>query len=168
MKRFSLCFFLILLFSCSTKKTAVNQTATAATILSECPKAGSCTVKIEQHKSMVVIQNENGIHYALEENPETNVVIYTYSKTIKGNVQDAGYREEIVFEVGSLSNLKLSDAGLQRSKMLFGRFCYCKDQTGYYKVTSGKLTGDQHHNLTLDFTMTQVPQLIRQIRLSLK
>ncbi|HMI06592.1 MAG TPA: hypothetical protein VK528_03525 [Flavobacterium sp.] len=158
--------FAFLLLSCGAKKPSGP---TIAALLSECPKNGTCTVKILSHKSMVVTQDDYGMHYKLEENPEKNVVLYTYSRTIKGDVQDASYREEVVFEVNNdLKNGILSDPDLQSSKMLFGRFCFCKGQTGYYNVTNGKMALDLDKNLSLDFTVSEIPQVIKQLRISIK
>jgi hypothetical protein len=157
--------FVILLLSCSAKKSA----PTVAALLSECPKNGTCTVKILNHKSMVVTQDDYGMHYKLEENPQKNVVLYGYSRTVKGDVQDASYREEVVFEVNNdLTNCNLSDADLQASKMLFGRFCFCKGQTGYYKVTNGEMALDSDKNLSLAFIVSEVPQIIKQFRIAIK
>lgn len=158
--------FVFLLFSCGTKKSSGP---TVAALLSECPKNGTCTIKILGHKSMVVTQDDYGMHYKLEENPQKNVFLYTYSRTVKGDVQDASYREEVVFEVSNdLTNCNLSDADLQASKMLFGRFCFCKGQTGYYKVTNGKMALDSDTDLSLDFTVSEVPQVIKRLRIAIK
>lgn len=168
MKKILTSLVVVLLFSCGAKKNTANPETVA--LLSECKKNANCTVKLLQHKSMVVKQDEFGSqYYTLEENPEKNVIVYTYSITGKGDVQDASYREEIVFEIGhALANLKLVDSDIQSSKMLFGRFCYCKGQTGYYKVTHGKMDIDQDSKLSLDFTVTEVPQIIKRIQLSIK
>lgn len=168
MKKALIPLIVILLLSCSAKKNGINPTAVA--LLSECQKNANCTVKLLQHKSMAVKQDEFGSqYYTLEDNPEKNVIVYTYSLTGKGDVQDASYREEIVFEIGNArTNLKFVDSDIQSSKMLFGRFCYCKGQTGYYKVTHGKMDLDQDNKLSLDFTVTEVPQIIKHIQLSIK
>jgi hypothetical protein len=55
--------------------------------------------------------------------------------------------------------------------MLFGRFCFCKGQTGYYKVEQGTLNLIYKKNVvdfTLDFTVTKVPQIIKSIKATVK
>ena len=122
-----------------------------------------------KNKSMVLASEDNKNSYTLIDNPEKNVIVFTYSKTVKGNLQDAGYREEVVFETTQkLSELNLNDTDIQKSKMLFGRFCYCKGQTGYYSVRNGKMTVDSNNNLFLNFKVLEVPQIITEINLSLK
>ena len=166
MRRLPLFLIAFFMFSCGAKKSVAH--LTMADLLSECPKAGSCTVELLQNKSMVVTQNENRINYTLTDNPEKNVIVFKYNKTVKGNLQDASYREEIIFETNqAITNGNLSDSGLQSTQMLFGRFCYCKGQTGYYKVNKGKMTIGSR-GLELDFSISEVPQIINYIQLSLK
>lgn len=117
----------------------------------------------------MVVKNAESTTYTLEDNPAKNVVIYKYAKIVKGDLQDAGYREEIVFELDrNVSAINLSGDQIQNTKMLFGRFCFCKGQTGYYPVRQGQLSIDAGHNATLHFTVSEVPQVTKQIRFSLK
>jgi hypothetical protein len=54
--------------------------------------------------------------------------------------------------------------------MHFGRFCFCRGQTGYYKVEEGKLNLKKTNDtiaLNLDFTITKVPQIIKTITTSI-
>ncbi len=160
---------IIVLTSCSCKKTT-SQKLTAMQ-QSECPKDGTCTVEIIDNKKLNVKQDEFGsIYYELEDNFDTKIVKYKYSRTVKGNIQDAGYREEIVFEIeNALTDLTLVDTDIQNTKMLFGRFCYCKGQTGNYKVSIGKLNFNaQEKTIDLDFKVTEVPQIITKIKILLK
>ena len=167
MKRTIGLLFISALFSCATKKPAAP--ISTATLQSECPKAGTCNVQFLKNKSMVLASEDNRNSYTLIDDPEKNVIVFTYSKTVKGNLQDAGYREEVIFETSqTLSELNLNDADLQKAKMLFGRFCYCKGQTGYYKVRNGKMTVDFNNNLFSNFKVSEVPQIITEIHLSLK
>lgn len=167
MKRTIGLLFISALLSCGVTKSAAP--ISTAILQSDCPKAGTCNVQFLKNKSMVLAFEDNHNSYTLIDNPEMNVIIFTYSKTVKGNLQDAGYREEVIFETSqTLSELNGNDADLQKVKMLFGRFCYCKGQTGYYKVSSGKMTVDPNNNLSLHFTVSEVPQIINEINLSLK
>lgn len=161
--------FLILatLLSCGAKKAAFVPTETQ--LLSDCPKQSECEITLLHDKKMAVRQDENGAHYyTLEDAPGKNVMIYKFNRIVKGNIQDGGYREEIVFEINSEFSDNLTDSELQNTKMLFGRFCFCKGQTGYYPVRKGSLLVSPDHEATLDFSVPEVPQVIRQIRFSLK
>ena len=50
--------------------------------------------------------------------------------------------------------------------MLFGRYCFCRGQTGLYRVKKGNLQivslNDNIH-FNLDFTIDEVPQIIKNI-----
>jgi hypothetical protein len=159
----------LLLLSCGTKKTDANK----ALLTSTCPKDGTCTLQLLKNKSMLVKNDEFGRpYYTLEDNAYKNTFLYTYSRTVKGNIQDAGYREEIVFELDKDgSTPPLANEAMQRTKMLFGRFCFCKGQTGYYKVTKGALavaSNADGENVALDFEISEVPQIIKNITMTVK
>lgn len=167
MKKIVALLLAFLVLSCATKKPMAN--FSKATLLSDCPTAGTCTVELFQNKSMVINFDNNRNTYSLVDNFEKNVVVFTYNKTVKGNLQDAGYREEVIFETEkTLSDGHFQDAEIQNTQMLFGRFCYCKGQTGYYKVSNGKMQVDAPGNIILDFSISEVPQIINHIKLSLK
>jgi hypothetical protein len=157
-----------LLLSCASKKTNPE----IAMLNGECPKSAECKIELLKNKSMVVKSDAfGGTFYELEDNTMKSVVKYTYSKIVKGNVQDAGYREEIVFEINNGSyNLTQSGEALQNTKMLFGRFCFCRGQTGYYKVHNGNLsiTGSKEKSVFLNFQVDAVPQITNAISFFLK
>lgn len=157
------CFFLA---SCQPQKN-FDPTSIALTI--DCAKQSTCDIQILSGKSMRTTTDNAQTTYDLEDSPSKNVVVYKYARVVKGNIQDAGYREEIVFEVDkNVREINLTDQELQNTKMLFGRFCFCKGQTGYYPVKAGTLSIDASHNGQLDFTIPEVPQVTKQIRFSLK
>ncbi len=167
-------FFLafILIVSCGTKKP--NDVAVLTAFLkSECPKNGDCTIQVFENKSMIVKSDEFGsLYYDLEDNMVKKVLKYTYNRKVKGDIQDANYREEIVFELeNSKENLLLSDDSLQEVQLLFGRFCYCKGQTGYYKIKKGALKvskASKGNEVNLNFEIKEVPQIINHISFSIQ
>ncbi len=167
MKKIVIVLLVFILFSCAIKKPATTFSITE--LLSDCPTAGTCTVELFQNKSMVINFDNNRNTYSLADNFEKNVVVFTYNKTVKGNLQDTGYREEVIFETEkTVAELNFQDIQLQSTQMLFGRFCYCKGQTGYYKVRDGKLKLDKNGIVVLDFSISEVPQIIKHIKLLLK
>ena len=167
MKRISavLVFFIL---ACSPTKTAWQPSSVSLT--ADCSKQANCTIELFANKSMLIepTTNPDGIRYKLVEQSGTNVIVYKYDKIVKGNLQDAGYREEVVFEYDGKKDFVLNDGELQETKMLFGRFCYCKGQTGYYRVKQGRLSIDKNANTKLQFTITEVPQVIKEIQFVLK
>lgn len=169
-KLFCSCLCLVLFSYCAVKKE--SHVYTRAELRSACPKNANCTLELFPNKSMVVKRDEWGnLSYSLEDRLGKNVFLYSYSRIVKGNIQDAGYREEIVFELYAHKDLKpLTDEALQNTQMLFGRFCFCKGQTGFYKVAKGSLTASNARdiNIRLDFRVTEVPQITTAIAFDLK
>ena len=160
----------LILFSCAGRKNL--HPYTHAALRNGCPKNASCNLQLFANKAMMVKKDEWGNNsYSLEDRLGKNVLLYTYTRIVKGNVQDGGYREEIVFEIDADKEVKpLTDAALQNTQMLFGRFCFCKGQTGFYKVTKGNLTTSDKPDsfVRLDFSVTEVPQVITHIAFDLK
>ena len=153
------------LFSCKSKKQTVAESI--ITVTSECPKDGDCSVKLNQHKAIELKTDEFGrLYYTLVDDDAKSVYQYTYKRKVKGNLQDAQYREEVIFEVDNQNNISLANEALAQQKMLFGRFCYCKGQTGYYAIKTGQLSVAQNKNKTsvdLNFTIAEVPQITQHI-----
>lgn len=172
MKKLSLIAVLVLFASCSSKKNTVLPVANVTSI---CPKDGDCKVEVFDRKSMLVKTTEtSSLYYELEENPAKKVVKYTYNRKVKGDLQDASYREEIIFEINSnAGESNFVDVSLQDAQLLFGRFCYCKGQTGYYKIESGSLRISKNKEMettqiNLTLKTAKVPQIIETIAISLK
>lgn len=168
MKRIALLFVVLSMLSCKCKKVAAEQTTTTTNLTSECPKDGTCTIQVIKNKSIIVKKDEFGsLYYTLEESTSKKVIQYNYKRTVKGDIQDANYREEIIFELDSeADNINLTDAALENTQLLFGRFCFCRGQTGYYKINQGKLTVTKN-SIDLNFKTDQVPQIIQHVAFSM-
>jgi hypothetical protein len=171
MKTISCLAALFCLLACSTQKQVAQPEI--AQLTSDCPKDGVCNVELLDHKSILIKKDDFGrLIYSLEENATKKVVKFTFTKKAKGNIQDGSYSEEVIFEMNSIAeNTTLSDASLENTQLLFGRFCYCKGQTGYYKISKGTLTISSESNLktvALDFKTTEVPQIINHIAFTIK
>jgi|SRR6218665_132656 len=153
---------------CASKQDPNGKNIVALRLESECPSDGNCTIEVFKETKLVVKQDEFGQNYYEKEHDSGKKVIkYSYSRKVKGGIQDAGYREEVVFELGHFENQKYVDSNIQQTKMLFGRFCFCKGQTGNYKVTNGALS-IQDQTATLNFTISEVPQIIKNISFAIK
>ena len=152
---------------CTSQKTTIANNSIIAT--KSCPEEGKCIIEIFRNKRMEFKTDDLGsIYYQTIDSPEYSVIIYQYNLNVDKNLQDGNYREEIIFEIKkSDKKIALNGTALQQTKMLFGRFCFCKGQTGYYKVEQGTLTLNQKNNIVdfnLDFTITKVPQIIKSIQ----
>ncbi|HEU4496300.1 MAG TPA: hypothetical protein VFR70_04545 [Flavobacterium sp.] len=143
MKKIVLFPIVLLAIACSNTKSASTPKETAnMKTANTCPENANCSFEIIQGQSLNIKTDGIGkIYYELEDNPNTAVYLYKYEeKTADKTLQDAGYREEIVFEIDkNLSTFSISGKELRSVKMLFGVFCYCKGKAGYYTVNNGSI-----------------------------
>lgn len=172
MKNYCLFILFFVLSSCGSKK---NQSAVGATLTSECPKDGDCKVEIFDGKAIAVKVSDLGsLYYEMEDNSSKRTIKYTYNRKVKGDLQDATYREEVIFELPiNSSEFVVQDQALLDAQLLFGRFCYCKGQTGYYKIEHGSLRAVKDEmtkttSVNIDFTTKKVPQIISKIAFTIK
>lgn len=168
MKRIGILLTLLLL-SCTTQKQIdINDVP----VQKECPHDGLCTLSVFNNKELILLKDDlGGLYYDVKENKGTTVIHYQYNKTIQANLQDGHYREDVLFEIKtSGQSLNLHDAELQQTKLIFGRHCFCKGQTGYFQINKGSLQLHQQTSFTFDlkFETDKVPQLIRRISLPQK
>ena len=132
-----------------------------------CPPDGDCTVTILEHKSIVLSSNEdNSINYTLKDDSDHTVIRYEFNKNRNQAATDGSYKETIVFEINNTISQTLENVDLQKTKMLFGRYCFCRGQIGLFIVTIGKLEWYKKNNklqFHLDFKINEVPQIITTI-----
>lgn len=167
-KQFLLPFALIFICCCAQKPANLSK-AKLATI-ADCPSDGVCTVELLRNKALEIKVDDLGSnYYQLSESTTTHVVRYKYKRDHDETLQDSGYTEEIIFEISAEKPaMILSGADLHDSKILFGRLCFCRGATGYYKPHDGKLQVSQNKNgfaIDLDLTITEVPQIIKNVQL---
>ena len=157
--------FFVTLLSCGSKKQIHTNSETQ---LVSCPENGICTFEVLQKKRLEIKNDAFGkTYYSLEDDATKNTIRYLYNLKNDKNIQDSSYREEVVFEVNALeTELNLLDTKLQDSKMLFGRFCFCRGATGYYKVKEGNLKlkkNNENYLIDFDFKINEVPQIVSKI-----
>lgn len=165
MKKIIVLFLFGLLFSCNAQK---NVSKAEPTRSSECPQDGTCQIEILKNKQLILHYDDlGGMYYDIKDHDGTTVIHFQYNKTTEANLQDGHYREDIIFEVkNSDKSLNLTDSELQQTKLIFGRHCFCKGQTGYFKIEKGKLnltSKKDEMRFDLSFNNEKVPQLIRYI-----
>src|SRR5690606_11725163 len=97
MKKLLLIPSILVLFSCSSQKGGELSKATSTL---DCPDEGTCTARIEKNKSLDIKTDEfGGIYYNLIDDPTKHVIVYDFSKGFDEQLQDSGYREEILVEI---------------------------------------------------------------------
>ncbi|MDR6966770.1 hypothetical protein J2X31_000768 [Flavobacterium arsenatis] len=158
-----------LIFSCNCKKKATEENKNMkAQLLNSCPENFECTLEVFPNKTMNVKTGDvSGTYFELEDFNGTTVYHYTYNQKTNKLYQDAGYREEIIFELASdVSDLKLSDEELQKAKMIFGVWCYCKGKAGNYKVAKGNFS-KKGNEISIDFPAVVDDQKVKELRIKL-
>jgi hypothetical protein len=154
----------IVLSSCCTKKNKSN--LSPSQIATSCPNNGDCSLEIIENKSVLTNMDTGKLNYALVDSFDKTVVRYQYKKDMDQSNVDGGYREEIVFEIEADSNvIKLENNNLKQTKMLYGRYCFCRGQTGLYEVVNGSLNLKNKDELGFDlsFKIDEVPQIVTHI-----
>ncbi len=136
----------------------------SVTVTSSCPKDGECTVEVFKNKSMLIEKDQYGnLFYKVVDNPNRNVIKYEYNRIVKDTMlQDAGYREEIVFETDSKFQA-ISEKDPNQMNILFGRFLFSRENTGYFVVEDKNLSISKKGKkaiLDLQFKLKNVPQII--------
>lgn len=168
MKYFAL-LSLFLICSCAIKNKSAEFALKKSVILSDCPKDATCEIIVNNNKAMVVKTDEFGkIYYELIDNKDKNVLVYSYYKTVPKGMQDGHYKEDVVIEINkNIQDGAFSDFSDKGMKVLFGRFCYCKGYTGNYKIDNGMLkitTKNKQYHFDFNFTVKEVPQIIKNIQ----
>jgi len=155
---------LILVSSCASKKEKASDNFNKVELESVCPEDGKCSIAILENKIVELNTDEFGkLFYTLKEDNTKNILIYKYNRDVPQGLKDGNYREEIIIEIDKKSGLPTN------SKTIYGRFCYCKGFTGYYKILEEiefKLKEDKVF-YELQFKIKQVPQIISSLNFCL-
>ncbi|SEA72441.1 hypothetical protein [Bizionia paragorgiae] len=166
---------ILIVFSChSTKKTSNNEHSKVMITNQQCPKDGVCSLEVLRKKSITVKTDEFGNSYTeITENDHSSLLVFEYKRNSIEGVQDDNYQEFVYIELASKTeNLSIKDSNLQDAKVTFVRLCFCKGQTGAYKVNSGKLNitkmDTSNYQLEMTFKVNEVPQVINAISTTFK
>jgi hypothetical protein len=136
-------------------------------VLSNCPNNGNCSVEILKNKSINIKEINGGILFDLSDNERKTVIQYQYSLNQDKVAIDGGYSESIIFEIDNVSKGAIfTGKSIQDTKMLFGRFCRCRDGAGFFKVYDATLDIKkigENIDFELDFNTGKIPQVIKKI-----
>ncbi len=156
----------LVFFSCNAKqKLLIEDKGENST--DKCPEDGICTFEILKNKTFEVKKDNLGNLYPEIFDGDNIILIFEYKRNEIPNTLDGNYSELIYVELNP-NNLiiDLEDSKLQDAKLLFARLCFCRGQTGYYKVKSGKLSISREkdkYQFNLEFKVNEVPQVITSI-----
>ena len=139
---------------------------------SSCPENSECTIELVPNKTITFKKDHVGILYPIITEGGKTLLKYTYKKNPLPNIQDSNYTEIIYAELNdTISEISLVDEGLQNIKLYFGRFCFCKGETGYFPIKKGafKISKSEKKSFIVDFDfkIEEVPQIITHINESI-
>jgi hypothetical protein len=169
---FNTLFLLLAITSCKSSKER-NLNSQLETINSDCPSDGNCSFEVLKNKSLQIKQDDFGALYPVLEEGISHVIKFEYQRDEIENTQDGHYSELIYVELPqNMQSIQLINDDLSTVKVLFARLCFCRGQTGYYKVTKGQLeitkNEDDTYNFMLQFQIDEVPQIITLIEASFR
>ncbi len=163
-------FAIFLLFACKTSTISNDNSNNENKLISStaCPNDGSCLFETIPNSSMKILTDDTGAMYPQFSTSDAIILKFEYKRDEQPNTVDGGYTELIYLEITKDHlEIELIDLDLNQVKLLFGRLCYCKGLTGYYKITDGRLLiitrENDTYQIDLSFKTTEVPQIINHI-----
>ena len=116
-------------------------------IFDNCPDNGTCKITIKENSKIEVRRALNASDFPLIVEGNNTVYEYKYYNNNKENYQDGNDYEVVLFELNNDSSNQLINGELSSINAFFGKFCYCKDIQGYYKIDTGdfKLSKEEVH-----------------------
>lgn len=163
-----LIFMLLSLFAC--KPSSIIKTEyVKESITTICPEDGKCRLTIKNNLSLHTQKDEIGATYPIFQDSNNIVLEFEYKRNEESNTADGGYQELLYFELNrDKIMVDLKDSELEKVNLLFGRLCFCRGQSGYYKITKGhlKITKTSNRNeflITLSFKTDEVPHIITSL-----
>ena len=159
-------FICFIISSCNAKQKVLTVNEIGKTTI-YCPEDGICKFEVLNEKSLKILKDEFGNLYPEVFDGDKIILKFQYKRKETPNTMDSSYSELIYVEL-NLNNLivELENSQLQEVKLLFARLCFCRGQTGYYKVKNGKLSiskENDKYRFNLEFKVNEVPQVITSI-----
>lgn len=171
MKKFVLIVLIFSLLGCKSNRinTILNNLEEKHTFnITNCIENAICSIEIIPKSTLLVKSDEFKNTYIEIEKGNHTIIKYELKKNEIQNTADSNYSELLYIEIDNHNNtLVLKDKELQQVKMTYGRLCYCKGTSGYFKVKKGKLELILKKNeltLNTNFSIENIPQIITQIR----
>lgn len=156
--------FFMMILSCKTADKTL--TRKSDNFLNDCPEAGNCNFKLLKNKSLNIYTDNLGELYTKINEGNNLVLVFEYEKNKNLDLQDSGYKEQVFIELNP-NALEIETHNLKTEKLVFARLCYCKGQTGYYKIKKGNLSikkvKKRNYHIILDFKVDEVPQVISTV-----
>ena len=136
-------------------------------ILSNCIDKAVCNIEIIPKSNLLIKEDEFKNTYIEFEKGNNTIIKYQLKKNELPNTADSHYSEIIYLEIDNYNkSLYLKNEELQQVKMIYGRLCYCKGSSGYFKVKKGYLElilSKNKLSLNANFNVENIPQIVSQI-----
>lgn len=134
----------------------------------ECPDDGDCDLKVMKNSMIALKKDDFGSLYPEVGEGAAIVLKFEYQRRELANTEDSSYREVIYLQLNPESpEVDLQSQNLKNASLVFGRFCFCRGQSGWFRISSGnlKITKIQTntYRIQLEFLMDEVPQIIQSI-----
>ncbi|GGG37390.1 hypothetical protein [Bizionia arctica] len=154
---------LLIISACSSSK--VSSTNSPHVTNTNCPEDGVCTFEVFHKKTLNIKKDGIGALYPELTEGKNIVIKFEYKRNEIPYTADGGYSEIIYAEIdASKKEINLNNEGLLEAKMVYGRICFCRGETGYYPIKKGdfKVSTNKDGTTTYDLTfkIQEVPQII--------
>jgi hypothetical protein len=135
--------------------------------LSNCIDNAVCSIEVVPNTNLLIKEDEFQNTYIEFENGTNTIIKYQLKKNELPYTADSHYSEIIYLEMDNYNkSLYLKNEELQQVKMIYGRLCYCKGSSGYFKVNKGSLElilSKNKLSLNANFNVENIPQIVSQI-----
>ncbi len=167
-----ICLYILVLLVLGCKSSQINTSLEElnekhTVLLSNCIDNAVCNIEIIPKSNLLIKEDELKNTYIEFENGNNTIIKYLLKKNELPNTADSHYSEIIYLEIDNYNkSLYLKNEELQQVKMIYGRLCYCKGTSGYFKVNKGSLElilSKNKLSLSVKFKVENIPQLVTEI-----
>ncbi|NNL82375.1 MAG: hypothetical protein HKP28_03235 [Winogradskyella sp.] len=164
---------LLFFISCgsSPKTTAALEKKTVSIEQLNCPDDGFCNIELLEKKKPELAFDEFNNSYLNYLDSLNSTIIFEYKKDQDPRVMDGGYREELIIPINDSLLIDGTVIDLSDHQIYYGRFCFCRGQSGYYVINDGQLTINKvsanNFSIELQFSTNEVPHVLKHIRMYL-
>lgn len=167
-----LCLFFLVLLVVGCKSSQINTSLEElyekhTVLLSNCIDNAVCNIELIPKSNLLIKEDEFKNTYIEFEKGNNTIIKYQLKKNELPNTADSHYSEIIYLEIDNYNkSLNLKNEDLQQVKMIYGRLCYCKGSSGYFKVNKGSLElilSKNKLSLNANFNVENIPQIVSQI-----
>ena len=136
-----------------------------------CPDDGFCNIELLEKKKPELAFDEFNNSYLKYLDSQNSTILFEYKKNQDPRVTDGGYREELFIPLNDSLLKDDTIINLSDHQIYYGRFCFCRGQSGYYAINDGQLKIDKvsanEISIELQFSINEVPQVLKHIRMKL-